>query len=117
MPEDLVKPCVLAGSRPWDVILDPFAGSGTTGKVALELGWRTILIELSAAYVQLIKQRAPHYIDSLVIVGSCFSLIRLYRTRHPQDEHGRRARRNAILGLASFLVYALGRITLIVLNG
>jgi DNA modification methylase len=57
MPEDLVKPCVLAGSRPGNLILDPFAGSGTTGKVALELGRRAILIELSAAYVQLIKQR------------------------------------------------------------
>ena len=42
------------GSRPGDVIRDPFAGSG---KVALELGRRAILIELSAAYVQLIKQR------------------------------------------------------------
>jgi hypothetical protein len=57
------------------------------------------------------------YIDSLVIVGSCLSLFRLCRSRHPQGEHGRKARRNAILGLASFLAYALGRITLIVLNG
>jgi DNA modification methylase len=57
MPEDLVKPCVLAGSRPGDVILDPFAGSGTTGKVALDLGRRAILIELSSVYVEFIKQR------------------------------------------------------------
>ena len=57
MPEDLVKPCVLAGSRPGDVILDPFAGSGTTGKVALDLGRRAILIELSLVYVEFIKQR------------------------------------------------------------
>jgi DNA modification methylase len=54
-PEDLIKPCILAGSRVGDTILDPFAGSGTTGKVALELGRRAILIELSAVYVQLIK--------------------------------------------------------------
>ena len=57
MPEDLVKPCVLAGSRPGDVILDPFGGSGTVGKVAIELGRKAILIELSSAYVELIKRR------------------------------------------------------------
>jgi DNA modification methylase len=45
------------GNRPGDVIRDPFAGSGTTGKVALDLGRRAILIELSVVYVEFIKQR------------------------------------------------------------
>jgi DNA modification methylase len=54
-PEDLIKPCILAGSRPGDVILDPFAGSGTTGKVALELGRSTLLIELSPDYCELAR--------------------------------------------------------------
>jgi len=56
-PPDLIKPCILAGSKPGDVILDPFAGSGTTGMVALELGRRALLIELNPAYVALCKQR------------------------------------------------------------
>jgi DNA modification methylase len=56
-PEDLVKPCILAGSKPGDVVLDPFAGSGTTGQVALELGRRAILIELNPKYVQMIQDR------------------------------------------------------------
>jgi DNA modification methylase len=56
-PPDLIKPCILAGSRPGDTILDPFAGSGTTGMVALELGRKAILIELNPDYVTLIKQR------------------------------------------------------------
>ncbi len=56
-PEDLIKPCILAGSRPGDTVLDPFAGSGTTGKVALELGRRAVLIELNPAYVKLAEDR------------------------------------------------------------
>ncbi|MBE2181417.1 MAG: site-specific DNA-methyltransferase [Chthoniobacterales bacterium] len=56
-PPDLIKPCVLAGSRPGDVILDPFAGSGTTGAVALELGRSATLIELNPDYVRLIAKR------------------------------------------------------------
>lgn len=56
-PPDLIKPCILAGSRVGDTVLDPFAGSGTTGMVALELGRKAILIELNPKYVELIHQR------------------------------------------------------------
>lgn len=56
-PPDLIKPCILAGSRPGDVVLDPFAGSGTSGQVALELGRKALLIELNPEYVKLIEQR------------------------------------------------------------
>src|SRR4029077_2924602 len=56
-PEEIPKLCILAGSKPGDVILDPFAGSGTTGKVALELGRKAILIELNPEYMCLIKER------------------------------------------------------------
>jgi hypothetical protein len=45
-----------AGVQPC-VCLDPFAGSGTTGAVALELGRKAVLIELNPAYVTLIRQR------------------------------------------------------------
>lgn len=38
-------------------VLDPFAGSGTTGQVALELGRKAVLIELNPAYVKLIEER------------------------------------------------------------
>jgi DNA modification methylase len=56
-PPALIRPCVLAGAPVGGVVLDPFAGSGTTGKVALEQGRSAILIELNAAYVKLIKKR------------------------------------------------------------
>jgi hypothetical protein len=38
-------------------VLDPFAGSGTTGAVALELGRKAIWIELNPKYVELIEER------------------------------------------------------------
>lgn len=56
-PADLIKPCILAGCPAGGVVLDPFAGSGTTGQVALELGRRAVLIELNPEYVKLIEQR------------------------------------------------------------
>jgi DNA modification methylase len=56
-PPDLIKPCILAGSRSSDTILDPFAGSGTTGAVAIEFGRKALLIELNPAYIPLIERR------------------------------------------------------------
>lgn len=56
-PEELPKICILAGTPPGQTVLDPFAGSGTTGQVALELGRKAVLIELNPAYVELIKKR------------------------------------------------------------
>ena len=56
-PPDLIKPCILAGSKSGDTILDPFGGSGTTAQVALELGRKAISIELNPEYVKLIEQR------------------------------------------------------------
>jgi DNA modification methylase len=56
-PEEIPKLCILAGSRVGDTVLDPFAGSGTVGRVALELGRRAVLIELNPAYVELAQER------------------------------------------------------------
>lgn len=56
-PEALVEPCILAGSREGDTILDPFGGSGTTGRVATRLNRRAILIELNPEYIAMIERR------------------------------------------------------------
>lgn len=56
-PPNLIKPCILAGTKPGDTVLDPFAGSGTTGMVAIELGRRATLIELNPDYVKLCHRR------------------------------------------------------------
>ena len=56
-PKDLIRPCILAGSPKGGTILDPFAGSGTTGEVATELGRNAVLIELNPLYVAMQEHR------------------------------------------------------------
>ena len=57
-PEDLIKPCILAGCPVGGVVLDPFAGSGTTVKVAQDLGRIGVGCELKTDYLQLGKKRS-----------------------------------------------------------
>lgn len=57
MPEALVEPCVLASSRPDDLILDPFTGSGTVAVVALKHGRNFIGTELNPEYAEIAKIR------------------------------------------------------------
>lgn len=56
-PPALIDPCILAGSRPGDIVLDPFFGSGTTGQVSQALGRQWIGCELNPAYEPLQLQR------------------------------------------------------------
>jgi len=57
MPPKLVEPCILAGSRLGDTVLDPFSGSGTVGAVATGHGRRYLGIELSPDYLALSVER------------------------------------------------------------
>lgn len=57
MPEALVEPCILAGSRPGDTILDPFAGAGTVAVVAQRHGRHFVGVELNASYITIAKRR------------------------------------------------------------
>lgn len=56
-PEALVEPCILAGSRPGDIVLDPFMGSGTVASVAQRLGRRWLGTELNPEYIALQAER------------------------------------------------------------
>lgn len=50
-PDELVRRCILPSSEPGELILDPYAGSGTTLRVAAELGRRAIGVDLYAGEV------------------------------------------------------------------
>lgn len=56
-PEALVEPCILAGSRPGDIVFDPFMGSGTVASVAQRLGRRWLGAELNPEYIALQAER------------------------------------------------------------
>ena len=97
-PPQLVEHFVRELTRPGDVVLDPFAGFGTTAVVATELGRRAICIELLPQRAEFIRRRVPDTVD--VMTGDARHLADLtdrsvdfvmtsppYMTRndHPQD--------------------------------
>ena len=57
MPEALVEPCIFAGSKEGDIVLDPFTGSGTVGVVALRNGRNFIGTELNPEYADIAVNR------------------------------------------------------------
>jgi modification methylase len=56
-PEALLARVILASSRPDDLVLDPFCGTGTTGAVAKRFGRRFVGIEREASYADAAKKR------------------------------------------------------------
>ncbi|HVE46027.1 MAG TPA: site-specific DNA-methyltransferase [Acidimicrobiales bacterium] len=56
-PPGLIEPCILSASRPGDLILDPFAGSGTTVLVAGRHGRRFVGVELHPEYMSMAQHR------------------------------------------------------------
>lgn len=56
-PPDLIEPCILAGSKVGDTVLDPFFGAGTTGLVANKHARKYIGIELNPEYVAMAQKR------------------------------------------------------------
>jgi modification methylase len=56
-PEALLHRVLLASTRPGELVLDPFCGTGTTGAVARRLGRRFVGIERDAGYAALARER------------------------------------------------------------
>ena len=64
-PPELIEPCVLAGSREGDTVLDPFSGSGTTGEVALLHNRNYVGTELNPEYADISVNRITNAIGML----------------------------------------------------
>jgi len=73
-PEALLHRVILASTRPGDVILDPFFGTGTTGAAAKRLGRKFIGIEREEAYAKLARERIARVLpaspEEVLVTGS-----------------------------------------------
>lgn len=56
-PAKLIEPCILAGTKLNDIVLDQFFGAGTTGLVALQNGRNFIGVELNPEYIEIADRR------------------------------------------------------------
>ena len=65
-PTELIEPCILAGSKEGDTVLDPFSGSGTTGEVALKHGRHYIGLELNPDYAAISEKRITDAVGMFV---------------------------------------------------
>ena len=64
-PPKLIEPCVIAGCPEGGTVLEPFAGSGTTGCVSLEHGRNFVGIELNPEYAEMARKRIKSVVPRL----------------------------------------------------
>ena len=83
-PTALIEPCILAGSRPNDIVLDPFMGSGTTAAVAIQHGRQYLGCELNPEYGALQEQRlqTPIKPKKVVTTDRCTKTVDLFGKHH-----------------------------------
>jgi DNA modification methylase len=67
-PEELARRCIALASKPGDLIVDPFGGSGTTGRAAMELDRHSVLLDINYTgkdgYETLAAGRFSKFLDS-----------------------------------------------------
>ena len=56
-PDRMIQDMIITSTRPGELVLDPFAGSGTTGVAAMRTGRRAVLIEQDEKYCEIIANR------------------------------------------------------------
>ncbi|MBI5573939.1 MAG: site-specific DNA-methyltransferase [Elusimicrobia bacterium] len=66
-PEKLLTRIILATSKEGDIVLDPFAGTGTTGYIAKKFGRNYIMIEKEHKYIEVINKRLKELDDDLFV--------------------------------------------------
>lgn len=80
-PPALIEPCILAGSRTADIVLDPFFGSGTTGEVAILNRRQFIGCELNEEYKPLQDERIAQAIAKHTAPAKIKGFTRKVRTK------------------------------------
>ena len=65
-PGALIRPCILAGSKKGDIVLDPFYGAGTVGIITKELDRKCVGIELNDDYLHIAEKRTGTVQTSLI---------------------------------------------------
>ena len=83
MPEQVLGRVIKACSNPGDLVLDPFAGSGTTLAVAKKLGRRFLGFELSPEYAARAQSRLDLIKPGQPLDGSDEPFVKVVRTRKP----------------------------------
>lgn len=68
-PEVLARDHILSWSNPGDLVLDPFMGSGTTAKMAMQNGRNFLGFDISPEYVELTKKRVEWANPPLLVIG------------------------------------------------
>ena len=66
-PEDLIKPCILAGCPECGVVYDPFMGAGTTAVVALKTHRNFIGSEINADYIKIAENRIAEILQQYTL--------------------------------------------------
>lgn len=69
-PWELPRRCIVASTKPGDIVLDPFTGSGTTGAVALANGRRFIGTELNPEYMKIATSRIEATVAAVEAIKS-----------------------------------------------
>jgi modification methylase len=83
-PEALLHRVIMAATRPGEIVLDPFFGTGTTGAVAKRLGRRWIGIERDAGYARIATER----IDKVIAAADSKLLDSPARREQPRIPFG-----------------------------
>jgi modification methylase len=83
-PEALLHRVIMAATRPGEIVLDPFFGTGTTGAVAKRLGRRWIGIERDAGYARIAAER----IDKIIVAADSKLLDSPTRREQPRIPFG-----------------------------
>jgi modification methylase len=83
-PEALLHRVIMAATRPGEIVLDPFFGTGTTGAVAKRLGRRWIGIERDAGYARIAAER----IDKVIAAADSKLLDSPARREQPRIPFG-----------------------------